>query len=245
MKRISYHPLCAEFFGHGTKLVVPCLTKAAHERSFKETIDGYVELAPPAHGIAADLPFVVVKAHESLAERLLADWVEGARDGLHKVRATIAVEALEGAQAAVVNGVAVAEVLKVLIARKDTVFAANDARYKIALAVGISHALAVDDALCRCCKVGPNVVEAILNLANLVERYWCARIALHAADALARIEVAAESLREDVARNEYVAHLYDMEFLHNVYLWPQRYEFFCVRKSGEVRKSKQPKLRVL
>ena len=62
----------------------------------------------------------------------------------------------------------------------------------------IGHALLVDNGLRRRTEVGPDFVEHILQFAYFVECQRSSRVAFHAADAAAGIEVAAETFRQDV-----------------------------------------------
>ena len=78
---------------------------------------------------------------------------------------------------------------------------------EVAVAVGIRHSLFVDYSLCRCRKVVPHGVERVFDFRNLVDDHRCSGVALHTADAVACVEVAAEALRYDVRRYQHVAHL--------------------------------------
>ena len=97
----------------------------------------------------------------------------------------------------------------VAVAGEDAVLAADDARHEVALLVGVGDALAVDDALCCGREVGPDVVETVLDLHDLVEGDGCAGLALDTAGTVAGVEVAAELLGQQVRRDEDVANLED------------------------------------
>ena len=178
-------------FRHGAELVVPFLPEAAHERPFKEAIDGQTEFATLLHGIVADIPTVVVEGYGTVGEAFLADGVEGARDGLDELCLALTVGAFEGAEAAAV-----------VVAGEDAVLAAHDAGDEVALTVGVGYALLVDDGLRLCRHIAPDGVEGTLYAGYFVEGDGCAGVAFDAADAFAGVEVAAELLGDDVRGDE-------------------------------------------
>ena len=124
---------------------------------------------------------MVVEAGER-PQLLLADWIEVAADGLLLQQATVR-------------------------APEDTVAAADDACHKLALAVGIGNALAVDDGLRACRELRPECIEAFFDVCNLVERDRRTCIPFLAATAVTALDVAAEVLRQDVRVQDDIAHL--------------------------------------
>ena len=160
-------------------------------------------------GRLADVPLVVVQGDGAVGETLLADGIEGTADGLAEARATATESLLQGAEATVGNGLAGVEVADVVVVGEDAVLTADDAGDEVAVAVGVGHALTVDDGLCRGREVGPYGIERVFYLANLVERHRGTGIAFNTAGTLAGTQVATELLSEDVGRDEYLADLQD------------------------------------
>ena len=78
--------LPAELVGDGAELVVPRIAEAAAQGPSEEAIDGQVEASAQFASAAADVPLVVVECGGAVGERLLADGIEGAADGLNEVR---------------------------------------------------------------------------------------------------------------------------------------------------------------
>ena len=95
-----------------------------------------------------------------------------------------------------------AETVVALITRKDAVLTADDARHQVAIFVGISYALKVDDALGRGREVGPDIVKHLLDGSYLIHRHRGSGIALYAADAFTLFVVTAEHFRDDVGGNQ-------------------------------------------
>ena len=171
-----------------------------------------MQLTSLLYRVLADVPPMVVDAHQASVKLFLADGIERARDGLGPLGLASVAGALQRAEAAVVDGVAVVAVGEVLVAGKYAVFSAHNARHQVAVGIRVGHALLVDDALGRCGEILPHGVERFLNRADFIERYGCSGVAFHAACALAFVEVAAKLLGKDIGRNQYVANLYDVEF---------------------------------
>ena len=94
-----------------------------------------------------------------------------------------------------------------LIACKHTVLTSDNACDQVAVAVGISHTLAVQDSLRRSREVIPHHIERSLQIADFIEGYRCAGVAFDAACALAHVKIAAELYRENIGRNKYVSYL--------------------------------------
>ena len=162
-----------------------------------------MQLVSLLHSVAAHIPTVIVERNHAVAQTLFADGVEGTTDRFAEPCFSRTVSTFQGAQTAVA-----------LVACEHAVFASHNARHQVTVAVGIRHALLVDNSLCRCRHVVPHGVESVFYASNLIERHRSASVALYAADALAGIKVAAKLFGEDVARNQYVINLY----YHNVLL---------------------------
>lgn len=117
----------------------------------------------------------------------------------------MAVGTLEGTEARAIVGVA----------GEGAVLAIDNRCDEVALVVGVGHALPVDDALGRGGKGGPDGVETVFDVANLVERDGRAGVALDATSTVAGVEVTTETLGEDVGGDEDVTDLDDVEFVHD------------------------------
>ena len=146
---------------------------------------------------------MIIQADQSIAEILLTDRIERTADGLDKSGWLLAFRSLtvgtfQGTQAVVT-----------VIAGEDAVSAPDDARHEIAIAVGIGHALAVDDRLRRCRKHGPYVVQHFFHAGYLVQGNGCAVSTLDAADALALLIVATEAFGQNLRGNQHSADFQD------------------------------------
>ena len=159
----------------------------------------------------ADVPTVIVQGHGTVAERLFADGVESAADGLYKrigrevVVVFLPARLLQSTETTVVNGGAVG--LNSVVAGEDAVFSAHNTRHQVVVAVGIGHALTVDDSLRRGAEVAPHTVEAVFYLHHLVKGDGSTGIALNAAGTATDAEVAAELFCKQVRRDKHIAHL--------------------------------------
>ena len=98
------------------------------------------------------------------------------------------------------------------MACEHAVLAPDNACHHIAIGVGISNTLAVDDTLGRGRQVVPHFIECILNTGNLVERDRCSGISLNTTLSLAGIKVATEHLRQYIGRYQYIFYLYNHLF---------------------------------
>ena len=186
----------SELVGEGLEFVIPLLSEASDEGLAQELIDRQVEFFALLDGIAAYIPAVVVQPDGAVAEALGTDWIEGAGDGFAETRLAASESLLQGTQTAVA-----------IVTSEGTVFAVHDARHKVALLVGICHALLIDDGLCRSREHRPHRVEGIFNVADFFERHRRTGITLDATDAATLLVVAAEAFGQDVRRNQHVAHL--------------------------------------
>ena len=119
--------------------------------------------------------------------------------GLTKPVPPLPVGALQGAEAAAL-----------VITGEHAVAATHYAGDKLAVDVGVGHALPVDDGLGRRAELGPHLVESVLNSHHFVERDRRTGVALHAALALATLQVAAKLLRDDVGGYKHIANLDNM-----------------------------------
>ena len=144
-----------------------------------------------------NFPFMVVQTDASIAKNLLSNGVKCATDGLAKRGEPFSMGALQRTKAALVHGGAIVK-SEVVVAGEDAILSPHDAGDEVAVAVGIGHALAVDDGLCRGMQMGPHGVEAILDGHHLVERHGCARVALDATSAVACREVATKLFGENI-----------------------------------------------
>ena len=88
---------------------------------------------------------------------------------------------------------------------EGAVAATDDARHKLAFGVGIGNALFVDDCLCACRELRPEVVELRLDVCYFVQRDGCSCLSFLTALAVAALDVAAEVLRQDVRMQDDVA----------------------------------------
>ena len=163
---------------------------------------------------------MIVEPDKAATELLLANGIEGTRDGLAPRGAPVMARPFQGAKAAIVDGVAVCPVVQILITSEHAILAVHNARHQVAVTVGISHALSVDHALGRSRKLGPNLVETGLNAPYLVERYRCAGIALDTAPPLAGIEITAEFFGENIGGNQYVPYLKNVKFHKTLFQTP-------------------------
>ena len=94
------------------------------------------------------------------------------------------------------------------MACEHAVLAPDNACHHIAIGVGISNTLAVDDTLGGSREVIPHIIENSLDTGYLVESDGCSGISLNATLALAGIEVATEHLRQYVGGYQYVVNIY-------------------------------------
>ena len=161
--------------------------------------------------MAADVPTMVVDANEPSTEPLLPDRVEVAADRTLWQEATV--------------GTA-----------EDAVATAYDARHKLALGVGIRHALTVDDRLCLCRQAWPYFIQHRLDVCHLVERDRCAGIPLLAASTMALRYVAAEALGEDVRVYYHVAYHDHRRQVAGYALATSRWVAFHVRRDIRCKK---------
>ena len=188
-----------------TELLIPRLTKATDKRFFEKLIYGKAKRLPFFYGITAHSPFVIIQTYQSVAEILFTNGIKGTADRLAETRLATAIGFLQGTEAAVLYRLPIGA-LHVFIAGEDTILASHNTRHQVAILVGIGHTLVVYHALCRSGEHRPYGVETLLNASYLVYRDRCAVCAFHTADALALLIVAAEPLRQDVRRNQYVAY---------------------------------------
>ena len=100
-------------------------------------------------------------------------------------------------------------ILNIPIVGKNTVLSSYDARHKVPLLISIGHTLLVDDTLRRGREVTPDSIQTLLNLRDLIEGDGSPCIALHTALSLADAQIAAELLRQNLRREEYITNLYD------------------------------------
>ena len=91
-------------------------------------------------------------------------------------------------------------ILNIPIVGKHTVLSSDDTRHKVALLIGIGHALFVDDTLRRSREVAPNGIETILYLSDFLKGNRCACITFDTALSLADTEVATKLLRQNLRR---------------------------------------------
>ena len=81
----------------------------------------------------------------------------------------------------------------------------NNTGHEFALNIGIGHALALDDTLCRSRHERPCGIQRQLNLGHLIQCDRRTGIAFDAAGTSASLEVAAEKLREEVGGKQHAA----------------------------------------
>ena len=91
----------------------------------------------------------------------------------------------KGTETATCDGLVGVAVLDVVVASEDAVLATDDAGDEVAIAVGISHSLTVDDGLCLSREIRPHGIGGGFDLVDFIEGYGCSGIALDTADALA------------------------------------------------------------
>ena len=94
-----------------------------------------------------------------------------------------------------------------VVTGENTVASVNDACNEIAVGIGISHALTVDDSLRRRTEVVPYLIEHVLQFAHFFGRKRCSGIAVNTAFAFASFQIAAEKFRQNVGRKYNIAHL--------------------------------------
>ena len=102
------------------------------------------------------------------------------------------------------------------MAGEHAVAPVHNARHKVAVTVGIGHALTVNHGLRTGRHAAPHGVERGLYLADFIETYRRAGISFYAADTLAFVKVAAKLLRYYVGRHEHVAYLDYRIIIHNL-----------------------------
>ena len=99
--------------------------------------------------------------------------------------------------------------LQIIEISKYAVLSANNARHQISFLVGIGHALAVDNSLSRSRHIVPDNIQRFFNFTDFIECYGCAGITFNTAGTLANLQVAAETLGDDFARNQHSVHIYN------------------------------------
>ena len=90
------------------------------------------------------------------------------------------------------------DAFQIVVEGKDTVLATHNARYEIALLIGIGHSLFVDDRLGRGREITPYRIETILYLRDFFHGDRRTSITLDTALALTDAQVTTEFLRQDL-----------------------------------------------
>ena len=194
-----------EFLGYGLEFPIPRFAEAADEGLAQETEDGEVEFVTLAEGSVADRPAVQVQPDETAGETLLADGVEGARDGLQEAGTSFAAGFLQGTEAAA-DGKLRDLVGRIVVIGEHAVFATHDGRHQLAFRVGVGHTLTVHNGLSLSGHLGPGSVQRRFDLADFSEGDGRAGIALDAAGTATGTEVAAELLGKDGRGDQHFPH---------------------------------------
>ena len=183
--------------GEGFEFGIPCFAESADEGLAQETIDGQSEFATFGHGRRTDGPTVVVECYGAVGERLLANGVKRATDGLGPVDAPLAKRTIGGAETKTV----------VVIARKTAFSSADDAGNEVAVAVAIGYSLLVEHFAGAGTELHAHGRQHTLQFATLLGRDRGTGFAFDAAGSATGGEIATKMFGENIGRQEHVAYL--------------------------------------
>ena len=150
------------------------------------------------HRIAAHLPSTIVQTGQAIGKTLLTNGIQCTANGL-------AERSFPGQKGTLQR----TKTIVALITSKDTILSANNAGHQVAVAIGVGHALRIDDRLGRGRQVAPDSLQARLHLADFIQRDRRAGITFYTTDALAFLVVTAKIRRDNVGGKQDVAHLND------------------------------------